>query len=247
MNVLACRLTAWYKCGEGARKYVLTDGVEMGAGDAAQETAQEKDVKKLALGVLASGRGTNLQAVIDACREGRIRAEVRVVVSDVEDALALDRARRAGIATVYLRPGKFKTKLEPEIELAYANCLKEHGVELVLLAGFLRILHKEFLSQFPGRVMNIHPALLPAFPGLNAQKQALERGVRFTGCTVHFVDESVDGGPIILQAVVPVEQEDSVESLSERILREEHRIYCEAIRLFGEGRLKIEGRRVRVS
>jgi phosphoribosylglycinamide formyltransferase-1 len=205
------------------------------------------DVKKLALGVLASGRGTNLQAVIDACRKGRIPAEVRVVISDVEDALALDRARRAGIAAVYLRPGKFKTKLEPEIELAYANCFREHGVELVLLAGFMRILHGDFLSEFSGRIMNIHPALLPAFPGLNAQKQALERGVRFTGCTVHFVDESVDGGPIILQAVVPVGAEDSVESLSGRILKEEHRIYCEAIRLFCQGRLKIEGRRVRIS
>jgi phosphoribosylglycinamide formyltransferase-1 len=205
------------------------------------------DVKKLALGVLASGRGTNLQAVIDACRKGRIPAEVRVVISDVEDALALDRARRAGIAAVYLRPGKFKTKLEPEIELAYANCLREHGVELVLLAGFMRILHGDFLSEFSGRIMNIHPALLPAFPGLNAQKQALERRVRFTGCTVHFVDESVDGGPIILQAVVPVGAEDSVESLSGRILKEEHRIYCEAIRLFCQGRLKIEGRRVRIS
>jgi phosphoribosylglycinamide formyltransferase 1 len=205
------------------------------------------DVKKLALGVLASGRGTNLQAIIDACREGRLVAEVRVVISDVEGSPALERARRAGIAALYLRPGEFKTKLEPEMELAYANCLKEHGVELVLLAGFMRILHRDFLSQFPGRIMNVHPALLPAFPGLDAQKQALERGVRFTGCTVHFVDESVDGGPIILQAVVPVEQEDSVESLSERILKEEHRIYCEAIRFFGEGRLRIDGRRVRIS
>jgi phosphoribosylglycinamide formyltransferase 1 len=205
------------------------------------------DVKKLALGVLASGRGTNLQAIIDACREGRLVAEVRVVISDVEGSPALERARRAGIAALHLRPGEFKTKLEPEMELAYANCLKEHGVELVLLAGFMRILHRDFLSQFPGRIMNVHPALLPAFPGLDAQKQALERGVRFTGCTVHFVDESVDGGPIILQAVVPVEQEDSVESLSERILKEEHRIYCEAIRFFGEGRLRIDGRRVRIS
>jgi phosphoribosylglycinamide formyltransferase-1 len=218
----------------------------MSAIDTASEPAPEMDVKKLGLGVLASGRGTNLQAVIDACREGRLPAEVRVVISDVEDAPALERARRAGIAAAYLPPGKFKTKLEPEMEMAYANCLKEHGVELVLLAGFMRILHTEFLSEFPGRVMNIHPALLPAFPGLNAQKQALERGVRFTGCTVHFVDESVDGGPIILQAVVPVGPEDSVESLSERILREEHRIYCEAIKLFCEGRLRIEGRRVRI-
>lgn len=201
-------------------------------------------MKKLALGVLASGRGSNLQAIIDACKEGSIPAAVRIVISDVEDALALERGRKTGIIAVYLAPGKFKTKLEPDVELAYVKCLKEHGVELVLLAGFMRVLHTEFLSQFPGRIMNIHPALLPAFPGLDAQRQALERGVKFTGCTVHFVDESVDGGPIILQAVVPVEQEDTVDSLSKRILEEEHRIYCEAIRLFCEGRLEIEGKRV---
>lgn len=203
-------------------------------------------MNKLGIGVLASGRGTNLQAIIDACAEGRIAAEVRIVISDVEDAPALERARRAGVPTVHLAPGRFKTKLEPEAGLAYARCLKEHGVELVLLAGFMRILHAEFLSQFPGRIMNIHPSLLPAFPGLDAQRQALERGVRYTGCTVHFVDESVDGGPIILQAVVRVDEEDTVESLSQRILREEHRVYCEAVKLFSEGRLKIEERRVRI-
>lgn len=203
-------------------------------------------MKKIGLGVLASGRGTNLQAIIDACREGLVPAEVRVVISDVEDALALERARRAGVSAVYLQPGKFKTKLDPDVEIGYARCLKDHGVELVLLAGFMRILHAPFLSQFPGSVMNVHPALLPAFPGLNAQKQALERGVRFTGCTVHFVDESVDGGPIILQAVVPVYQDDTVDILSERILKEEHRVYCEAIKLFCDDRLRIEGRRVRV-
>ncbi|MCX5801210.1 MAG: phosphoribosylglycinamide formyltransferase [Candidatus Eisenbacteria bacterium] len=203
-------------------------------------------MKKLGLGVLASGRGTNLQAIIDACAEGRIPAEVRVVVSDVENALALDRARRAAIPAVYLPPGKFKTKLDPGTEAAYARCLKEHCVDLVLLAGFMRILHAGFLSQFSGRTMNVHPALLPAFPGLDAQRQALERGVRFTGCTVHFVDESVDGGPIILQAVVPVRENDSVATLSERILKEEHKTYCEAVRLFCEGKLKIDGRKVRI-
>jgi phosphoribosylglycinamide formyltransferase-1 len=203
-------------------------------------------LKKLGLGVLASGRGTNLQAIIDACAEGLIPAVVRVVISDVEDALALERARRAGVPAVYVYPGKFKTKLEPSSEVEYVRCLKEHGVELVLLAGFMRVLHSDFLSEFAGRIMNIHPALLPAFPGLHAQKQALERGVRFSGCTVHFVDDSVDGGPIILQAIVPVQQDDTEDTLSARILREEHKIYCEAVALFSEGRLQIEGRRVRI-
>lgn len=203
-------------------------------------------MKKLGLGVLASGRGTNLQAIIDACAEARIPAVVRVVVSDVEDAFALERGRRAGIPAVHIDPGKFKTKLEPDRELEYARCLKEHGTDLVLLAGFMRVLHSDFLSVFAGRIMNIHPALLPSFPGLHAQKQALDRGVRFAGCTVHFVDDSVDGGPIILQAVVPVEQDDTEETLSARILKEEHRIYCEAVALFSEGRLLIRGRRVQI-
>jgi len=203
-------------------------------------------VNKLAVGVLASGRGTNLQAIIDACKDGRIPAEVKVVVSDVEDAYALERARKAGVSAVFLPPGQYKTKLEPEREREYVDCLKRHGVQLVLLAGFMRVLHEYFLSAFEGRLMNIHPSLLPSFPGLRAQQQALDRGVKYAGCTVHFVDESVDGGPIILQAVVPVEQDDTVESLSERILREEHRIYCDAVRLFSEGRLRIEGKKVRI-
>lgn len=203
-------------------------------------------MKKLGLGVLASGRGTNLQAIIDACAEGRIPAVVRVVVSDVEAAFALERARSAGIPAVYIDPGKFKTKLEPERELEYVRCLRQHGVDLVLLAGFMRVLHSDFLSAFAGRILNIHPALLPCFPGLHAQRQALDRGVRFAGCTVHFVDDSVDGGPIVLQAVVPVHQDDTEESLSGRMLKEEHRIYCEAVRLFAEGRVQVEGRRVRI-
>jgi len=203
-------------------------------------------MKKLGIGVLASGRGSNLQAIIDGCAESRIKGEVKVVVSDVETAFALERARKASIPAVYIPPGKFKTKLEPEKELEYMKCLKDHGAELVLLAGFMRILHTGFLAPFAGRLMNIHPALLPSFPGLHAQKQALDRGVKFAGCTVHFVDESVDGGPIILQAVVPVEEDDTEESLSARILKEEHRIYCEAVELFAEGRLVVEGRRVRV-
>ena len=203
-------------------------------------------MKKLGLGVLASGRGTNLQEMIDACTEGRIAAVVKVVVSDVEAAFALERARSAGIPAVYMDPGRFKTKLEPERELEYAQCLRRHGVDLVLLAGFMRVLHSDFLSAFTGRILNIHPALLPSFPGLRAQKQALDRGVRFAGCTVHFVDDSVDGGPIVLQAVVPVHQDDTEESLSCRILKEEHRIYCEAVQLFAEGRLQVEGRKVRI-
>ncbi|MFH0778819.1 MAG: phosphoribosylglycinamide formyltransferase [Candidatus Eisenbacteria bacterium] len=199
------------------------------------------------IGVLASGRGSNLQAIIEGCRDGIIHARVGVVISDVETAQALERARQAGLPAEYLWPGKYKTKLEPDRELEYVRRLRDYGVDLVLLAGFMRVLHGNFLSAFAGRILNIHPSLLPSFPGLHAQKQALERGVKYAGCTAHFVDESVDGGPIVLQAVVPVDQDDTEETLSARILREEHRIYCEAVRLFCEGRLQIEGRRVRIN
>ncbi len=168
------------------------------------------------------------------------------MISDNPDAKALERARRAGIPAYYIYPGKKRTVLDPEQEEKYIETLKKHGVELVCLAGFMRILKKKFLDAFPNRIMNIHPALLPAFPGLNAQKQALEYGVKVSGATVHFVDEGIDTGPIILQEAVKVEEDDTVETLADRILKVEHKIYSEAIRLFAEGRLKIEGRRVRI-
>ena len=203
--------------------------------------------KKLIIGVLASGRGTNLQAIIDNVKSGKLpNVEIGCVISDNPNAKALDRARRAGIPAYYIYPGEKRTVLDPEQEEKYIETLKKHGVELVCLAGFMRILKKRFLDAFPNRIMNIHPALLPAFPGLNAQKQALEYGVKVSGATVHFVDEGIDTGPIILQETVKVEEDDTVETLADRILKVEHKIYSEAIKLFAEGRLKIEGRRVRI-
>jgi len=172
--------------------------------------------------------------------------KVVVVLSDVEDAQALKRAKEAGIPAIYIDPGRPGAKLSSESEKKYIETIENYRVDLIALAGFMRILSKEFVRRFQGRILNIHPSLLPSFPGLNAQRQALEYGVKFSGCTVHFVDEGVDTGPIIVQAVVPVLEDDTVESLSQRILKEEHRIYVEAINLFAQGRLKVEGRRVHI-
>jgi phosphoribosylglycinamide formyltransferase-1 len=200
--------------------------------------------KKLRLAVLASGGGTNLQAIIDCCREGTLNAEIVLVLSNNPESEALRRARGCDLPLVSLDHRQFSDRFE--YDRALIAVLRESGADLVVLAGFMRLLSDEFLQAFPGRIMNIHPALLPAFPGLNAQRQALEYGVRLAGCTVHFLDSGVDTGPIILQAAVPVLDEDTVETLSRRILREEHRIYPLAIQLYAEGRLHIEGRRVRI-
>lgn len=196
----------------------------------------------LSVGVLASGRGSNLQAIMDACRAGKIPAKVVVVISDKERAYALTRAKKESIPSIYINPGSFSEK--KEYEQAVLETLKKYGVELVCLAGYMRLVGKTILNAFPERIINIHPALLPAFPGLHGQKQALDYGVRFSGCTVHFVDEGCDTGPIIIQATVPVLNTDTEETLSERILEQEHRIYPEAIKLICEDRLKIVGRRV---
>lgn len=198
----------------------------------------------LRLGVLVSGRGSNLQAILDACRKGELSARVVQVLSDRPDAPALERARVAGVAARWVDPRAYPTREAYERELT--RLLEQAGVELVCLAGFMRVLGPQFVGHWRHRVLNIHPSLLPAFRGLCAQKQALEYGVKVAGCTVHFVDEGVDSGPIVLQAAVPVEEDDTVESLSDRILQQEHRIYVEAIRLFAEGRLVVEGRRVRI-
>ncbi len=195
--------------------------------------------KKLRLGVLVSGRGTNLQAIIDSINEGELSAEIAIVISDNPNAMALERAKRANIPTVCVKPGR-KSEFEEEI----IRILEENNVDLIVLAGFMRILSSNFVNHFPLKIINIHPSLLPSFPGLNAQKQALEYGVKITGCTVHFVNEIVDGGPIILQEAVPVYDDDTVETLSARILEKEHKILVEAIRLFGENRLRVSGRRV---
>lgn len=198
----------------------------------------------LNLGVLASGRGSNLQSIIDACAAGQIPARVAVVFSDNPDAYALERARQAGIPAVHARVGDFYAKEEYERNIIHI--LTENKVNLVCLAGYMRLVGTDLLQAFPGRIMNIHPAMLPAFPGLHAQEQAWNYGVKYSGCTVHFVDEGMDTGPIIIQAVVPVLEDDTAEHLAGRILEQEHHIYPEAIRLFAEGKLVLEGRRVRV-
>ena len=201
------------------------------------------------IAVLASGGGTNLQALLDACAEGRIEGRIEVVVSNVPTAGALERARRAGTATAVL-PSAGATD-RAAYDAALLSALRVHRPDLVCLAGYMRLLGPGFLGAFGAtpqtrgcpRVMNVHPGLLPSFPGLHAQRQALTYGARFSGCTVHFVDEGTDTGPVIVQAVVPVLPDDDEQALSTRILAEEHRIYSEAIRLVLEDRVRIEGRR----
>ena len=196
----------------------------------------------LGLGVLASGRGSNLQAILEACARPGFPARVVAVVSDRERAQALDRARATGVPARFVNPKDFPDR--EAYDLALVRELQARGVGLVCLAGFMRILTSGFVRAYAGRILNVHPSLLPAFPGLAAQRQALEYGVKVAGATVHFVDEGVDTGPIILQASVPVHPDDTEESLSARILAEEHRLYPDAIRLFAEGKLVIAGRRV---
>jgi len=194
------------------------------------------------IGVLASGRGTNLQAIIKAVEEGRIEGEISIVVSDNPDAYALKRAKQHNIETQYIDFRSFKNR--EDYDKKVVECMKEKEVELVVLAGYMRILTPYFIETYKNKIMNIHPALLPSFPGLHAQRQVVEYGVKVSGCTVHFVDEGVDSGPIILQKAVEVKDDDTEESLAERILKEEHQIYPRAIQLFSEGRLVIKGRRV---
>ncbi|MDY0262094.1 phosphoribosylglycinamide formyltransferase [Syntrophotalea acetylenica] len=200
--------------------------------------------KKLRLGVLASGGGTNLQAIIDRCREGKLAAEVVLVLSNKPQAGALQRARSCGIPAVVVDHRHCPDR--EAFDRRMVDALRQAEVDLVILAGFMRILTPVFLSAFPQRIMNIHPGLLPAFPGIDAQRQALEYGVKLAGCTVHFVDPGVDTGPIIIQAAVSVLDDDDESSLARRILEQEHRIYPRAIQLYAEGRLRIEGRRVRI-
>jgi phosphoribosylglycinamide formyltransferase-1 len=198
------------------------------------------------IGVLGSGNGSNCEAILQACDSGKIPGRVAVVLSDVADAPILERARKRGIAAQFIGPSGFKTKLESELEERAVELLRDAGVQLVALAGYMRVVKSPLLRAFAGRIINVHPSLLPAFPGLRAWDQALTHGVKITGCTVHFVDDGVDSGPIILQQPVPVFANDTPESLHQRIQVAEHQIYPEAIRLFAEGKLKIEGRTVRV-
>ena len=193
------------------------------------------------IGILISGRGSNMLALIEATERGELEAEVAVVISNVEGAPGVQKAREHGVETLVISHVGLSRE---EHERRLVAELKRRGVELVCLAGYMRLLSPYFLSEFPGRVLNIHPSLLPAFPGLEAQRQALEYGVKFSGCTVHFVDEQMDHGPIIAQAVVPVYDDDTVETLSARILAEEHRLYVRAVALVLSGNYRIEGRRV---
>jgi phosphoribosylglycinamide formyltransferase 1 len=199
-------------------------------------------MSRMKLGVLVSGGGSNLQALLDACATRDFPAEVAVVVSNVPTAFALERARKAGVRAEVLEHKAFGARAD--FEKALGDTLVSAGVELVCLAGFMRLLGADFLGRFPGRVLNIHPSLLPAFPGLHAQRQALERGVKVAGCTVHFVDPGMDTGPIIAQAAVPVLPGDDEAALSARILKEEHRLYPLVVKLVATGAVNQEGTRV---
>jgi phosphoribosylglycinamide formyltransferase-1 len=194
------------------------------------------------LGILLSGRGSNFEAIADHIASGKLNAEIAVVVSNVEDAPGLEKARARRLPSHFI-PSKGRDREQFDAEVV--SVLRNYDVSLVVLAGFMRIVGRVFLETFPYGILNIHPALLPSFHGMEAQKQALEYGTKFSGCTVHFVSDTLDGGPIIIQAVVPVEDDDTVETLSARILKEEYRIYSEAIELVLSGRCDIQGRRVR--
>jgi phosphoribosylglycinamide formyltransferase-1 len=189
-------------------------------------------MKKLGLGILGSGTGSNCRAILEEIRAGRLNAEARLVVADVFDAGILDIAREFGVPNVYLPPGKFRTRLEPNVEMELVRLLHDAGVELVALAGFMRVLKEPMLAAFPRRIINIHPSLLPKFPGIESWKQALEAGEKITGCSVHYVDAGIDSGEIIAQRKVPVLPGDTAESLHARIQIAEHALYPEVIAQF---------------
>ena len=196
------------------------------------------------LGVLGSGKGSNFAAIADACAAGKIPAEIAIVLSDVESAGILSQARERKISAHFIPPGKFRTKLDEEAERGFVKMLQEAKVDLIVLAGFMRVLKGEFLRAFEGRIVNVHPSLLPSFPGLQAWKQALDHGVKVTGCTVHFVDAGVDAGPVIGQQAVPVLDYDVPESLHARIHSAEHELYPKCVAAIARGEISVQGRRV---
>jgi phosphoribosylglycinamide formyltransferase-1 len=200
--------------------------------------------EKFRIGVLGSGKGSNFVAIADACAAGKIPAEIAIVLSDVETAGILEHARARKIPAKFIPPGKFRTKLEEESERTFVEALRAARVDLIVLAGFMRVLKGDFLRAFEGRIVNIHPSLLPSFPGLEAWKQALDHGVKFTGCTVHFVDAGVDSGAIIGQQTVPVLDNDTPESLHQRIHAAEHELYPKCVAAIASGALIVNGRRV---
>lgn len=199
-------------------------------------------LKPFRLGILGSGKGSNMVAIADAIAAGEIPAEIAIVISDVAGAGILDRARERNLPAEFIPPGKFRTKLDEEAEQAFVKRLTEARVDLIVLAGFMRILKGEFLRAFASRVVNIHPSLLPAFPGLEAWKQALDYGVKVAGCTVHFVDQGIDSGPILGQETVPVLADDTAATLHERIQEAERRLYPQVVRELAEGRVVVRGR-----
>jgi phosphoribosylglycinamide formyltransferase 1 len=198
----------------------------------------------LNIGVLASGRGSNFQAIIDEIEAGQINASVKLLITDKADAYAIERAKKHSIEYLHIKPRDCGSKDDFFVKIA--DEFRKRDIGLVVLAGFMRIVRQPLLDAFPNRIINIHPALLPSFPGLHGQGQAVEYGARISGCTVHFVDAGMDTGPVIIQAAVPVSPDDTDDTLSERILRLEHKIFPQAIRLFADNRLKIEGRRVKI-
>ena len=202
----------------------------------------------LRLGILVSGRGSNLQAIIDEIEAGTVKAEIAVVISNKQGVPALERAERYGLTTVFLDPKSVAGMPDPRqaYDHILLEALQHHRVQLVVLAGYMKIVTSVLIDAYESKMMNIHPSLLPSFPGLHAQQQALDHGVKVAGCTVHFVTEGMDTGPIILQRAVPVEEGDTADILSERILKEEHGVLPRAIQLFAEGRLRVEGRVVHI-
>jgi phosphoribosylglycinamide formyltransferase-1 len=198
----------------------------------------------LQLAIFGSGSGTNCQAIIDAVEAGRLEAEIRCVLSDVEDAYILERARRHAIPALYFDCAPFRTKLDGDAEQHVLELLAAHGVNFIALAGFMRIIKAGLLTTYAGRMINIHPSLLPSFPGLEGGKQAFEYGVKYTGCTVHFVDAGVDTGAIINQKCVTVEDDDTLDTLMEKIHAQEHIAYPEALQWIAQGRIQLDGRRI---
>ena len=203
-------------------------------------------MSRLRIGVLGSGSGSNMQSILDAIAAGRLEADVACVISDVLEARILERARNHHVPGFYMDPAPFKTKLDGAAEQQYIETLRRHGVDTVVLAGFMRMVKPGLLQAFPNRVLNIHPALLPSFPGVQAWAQALQHGAKVAGCTVHFVDAGMDSGPIIVQRAVPVLPGDTPATLHARIQEQEHLAYPDALQLLAEGRLRVEGRRVEV-
>lgn len=209
-----------------------------------ERSSLDSSKASLRLGVLASGRGSNLQSILDAIERGELAARVAVVISNKKEAQVLERAARYQVPALFLDPSHHRSR--EEYDLAVLQQLNEHEVELVVLAGYMRLVTRTLIEPYRDRIINIHPSLLPAFPGIRAHRQALEYGVRVSGCTLHFVDEEMDHGPIIAQAAVPVLEGDTEEQLSERILAEEHRLLPQVLQLYAEGKLKVEGRKVHI-